>query len=82
MEKINDGGPAFPMVLEHGDGAYTQVFGMSLRDYFAAAALTGILASYSNEQHINSAAVSAKEAYQRADAMIAARNAGDNGNSK
>lgn len=38
-DKINDGGPAFPFA-ENGevDGNY---HGMSLRDYFAAAALKG-----------------------------------------
>ena len=40
MSKIDDGGAAFPLHL-HGD--YAQ--GMTLRDYFAAAALQGLLAS-------------------------------------
>jgi hypothetical protein len=43
---------------------------ITLRDYFAAAALTGILANYRN---IADAAECAKFAYKRADAMIEAR---------
>ncbi len=40
------GGPAFPVVeLNHYDGSICgQYFGMTLRDYFAAAALQGLLA--------------------------------------
>jgi hypothetical protein len=38
---IDDGGPAFPNNDAHGCG-YT---GMTLRDYFAGQALTGILAA-------------------------------------
>jgi hypothetical protein len=39
-EPIDDGGPAFPQ--DCGPRAFP---GMSLRDYFAAAAMTGLLAS-------------------------------------
>ncbi|QUN56106.1 hypothetical protein [Burkholderia cenocepacia] len=39
MSEIKDGGPAFPWG-EHG----THLGGMTLRDYFAAKALTGMLA--------------------------------------
>jgi hypothetical protein len=46
---------------------------MSLRDYFAAAALTGILASYAHQGNIADAVSCAKCAYERADAMIAER---------
>jgi hypothetical protein len=38
-EKINDGGPAFPVQ----DAASWQSHGMTRRDYFAAAAMQGIL---------------------------------------
>jgi hypothetical protein len=46
---------------------------MTLRDWFAGQALAGVLASYSNEQWVNDAETSAKEAYRRADAMLAER---------
>jgi hypothetical protein len=46
---------------------------MGMRDYFAAAALTGILASHAHQGNIADAAACAKCAYERADAMIAER---------
>ena len=65
--KINDGGPAFPADFQ----LYST--GMTLRDYFAAAALQGLMAKYDPEdeleQHI------AKWSYKAADAMIRAREA-------
>lgn len=39
----NDGGPAFPT---HGSIGEVATYGMSLRDYFAAHALQGWLASF------------------------------------
>ena len=72
MNIQNDGGPAFPTPagIQHNDG-------MTLRDYFAAAALQGNLASqsidvgyYDGKDSWNKAA---KEAYQAADAMLKAR---------
>ena len=44
-EKNDDGGAAFPYREDDGMGGYVDHFGMTLRDYFAAAALTGLLAS-------------------------------------
>lgn len=46
MKKPNDGGPAFPS----GDGSTEDIYtpqheGMSLRAYFAAAAMEGMIAS-------------------------------------
>lgn len=38
MTKINDGGPAFPVIWQNAGPD----LGMSLRDYFAAQALVGI----------------------------------------
>lgn len=64
---LNDGGPAFP-----GEG------GMSLRDYFAAAALTGIR-SKSDADDCLSRDRAAYNAYIQADAMIAARESGVQG---
>ena len=62
-----DGGPAFPTLAGQ---AYVGLGGMSLRDWFAGMALQGILASYANLQNIASAEQSAKEAFERADALL------------
>ena len=70
--KINDGGQAFPRAVQFDD-AFINGHGMTLRDYFAAAALQGLMAEYDPEdeleQHI------AKWSYKAADAMIKAREA-------
>ena len=64
--KIDDGGPAFPMSCTR-DGYMPNVpEGMSLRDWFAGQALAGLLANVSNQ-------VDARVAYAIADAMLAAR---------
>jgi len=70
--KIEDGGGAFP----HGDPTHGGDLGMTLRDYFAAAALQGFLAG----RNINALDCSfysfqkaAKSCYGYADAMIEAR---------
>lgn len=66
---MKDGGPAFP------DGRLTSHRGMTLRDYFAAAALTGLLAN-SHDNRINkplslaSALEMAELAYHNADEML------------
>jgi hypothetical protein len=71
--KINDGGPAFPADFQ----LYST--GMTLRDYFAAAALQGNLAGqsidvgyYEGKDAWNKAA---KDAYAVADSMLKAREA-------
>jgi len=87
MNARNDGGPAFPGAWENDsdmnatapDGrvvppmALAHLQGMTLRDYFAAAALTGIVdATF----HYGSPAAEmdrARAAYWQADAMIEAR---------
>lgn len=74
--KIDDGGPAFPVVRIFQDddkGGSYQVFSMSRRDYFAGQALAGILAA--PEQPSSMGAV-ASTAWEAADAMIAARRGG------
>lgn len=67
---IDDGGPAFPF------GFFSP--GMSLRDYIAAHALSGILASPLLTADIPDGTPLAPEAaaaaYRYADAMLAARN--------
>lgn len=80
MEKINDGGPAFPQALavtKDRDG-YESVMdsqdrcvgGMSIRDYFAAKAMNGLISDSTVKDTPDRIA---KGAYAVADAMIRAR---------
>lgn len=71
---VDDGGPAFPTARGR--------LGISLRDYFAAAALTGSISSakysqaafsFANKEDITPYDFHAVWAYRQADAMIAAR---------
>jgi hypothetical protein len=63
---------AFPIVCEHGQRLENSP-GMTLRDYFAAKAMEGMLSSYdcSSLRWANVAA----DAYNVADAMLKARSA-------
>lgn len=71
---IDNGGPAFPDVVKASHG-------MSLRDYFSAKALAGMIASEidgngmmpSNEPIESWLFRTTKKAYEYADAMLAAR---------
>lgn len=72
--------PAFPIV--HPDGQGVQFYGMSLRDYFAAKAVNGLMSneeaiqrfrSMSMTEGFESATLMATAAYQIADAMLAER---------
>lgn len=89
-QKRNDGGSAFPVIAsidphyydddsrQNGDrpGFYTTNTedGMSLRDYFAAAALTGLLVNPKPDSMEAMGAVEcASEAYALADAMLKVR---------
>lgn len=77
----NDGGPAYPttdgaMFETQADG--NSIYrvapgcnGMSLRDYFAAAAITGLLANNMSEQFGD--LMLAREAFLIADAMLQKR---------
>ena len=76
MSNTNTGGPAFPFPaytypngeINHGEG------GASLRDYFAAKAMQGILAgNFPVTKTINADQLVAKSAYIMADAMLKAR---------
>lgn len=72
-EPINTGGPAFPTeaVSVYDTSRYQ---GMTLRDYFAAKAMQGILAGDHPITHgHNPLDVVAEVAYEQADAMIKAR---------
>jgi hypothetical protein len=70
--KTDDGGPAFPND-GYGRQGYPKLDGMTLRDYFAAKAMAGMLA---NPQCCGEHAGFAKESYRYADAMLSARKAG------
>ena len=65
-QPINDGGPAFP---RSATGHCHSQEGMTLRDYFAAAALQGILADGGGASWDDDA----KNAFRAADAMLKAR---------
>lgn len=68
--KIDDGGPAFPVTTDQSPSGAFALPGMTLRDYFAAAALQGMLADPSNGLAARSSAMSA---YIFADAMLTER---------
>jgi len=67
-DKNNDGGPAFPHPVPR-DAWGVEATGMSLRDYFAALALPGVIAAAPNAQRI----AWVTEAYCIADEMLKAR---------
>lgn len=81
MSTPDDGGPAFPMppvgTGDLRDGMTSGSSGMSLRDYFAAKAMAGLIAASGNgdggvdydEESV------AESAYAMADAMLAVRSA-------
>jgi len=66
-QPINDGGPAFPTM---DPNEHYRLMGMTLRDYFAAAALQGML---SDSNIGGSDSQFAESAYAYADAMLKAR---------
>ena len=66
MSKKNDGGPAFPHHFTQDSVGDCK--GMTLRDYFAAKAMQGMVTSRENVSRAG-----ASLAYQMADAMLAAR---------
>mgnify|MGYP000010410147 FL=1 len=77
MSAINDGGPAFPVP---NDANVNNQEGMSIRDYFAAAALAHIGNEYVatgdiTRQAQDHAMQLAAHAYNIADAMLKAREA-------
>jgi hypothetical protein len=76
MNNTNTGGPAFP--FEYFDEQLQRarvMHGMSLRDYFAAKAMQGELASQSPENEYTNLDALAALSYRMADAMIKAREA-------
>ena len=87
MSTTNDGGPAFPQPFQfrHSDGQpmfpteyYKESGGITIRDYFAAAALQGMMAagdkwSWRDTDAEPAPSAVANEAYAIADAMIKER---------
>lgn len=72
MTTIDDGGPAYPTQNEGQTGLVSYHYqGQSLRDAFAMAALTGMLASAGWDE--NSPDSVAEAALKYADAMLKAR---------
>jgi hypothetical protein len=78
---MNDGGPAFPETGERGRAIGGE--GLSARDYFAAAALTGWIVALSRRAQQDGYGDSAcaeyapQLAYTSADAMLEARKQGE-----
>ena len=72
MSNTNTGGPAFPNEGFNGWGKPEE--GMTLRDYFAAKAMQGELASQSPENEYTNLDALAVLSYRMADAMMKARN--------
>ena len=70
MTTKDTGGPAFPYEYKFGDGTAKRAEGMTLRDYFAAKAMQGLLTGCSDPDHVSFA----KWCYEIADAMLAERN--------
>lgn len=67
-DSIDGGGPAFPT-----KGSREEIPGMSLRDYFAAAAITGVMNDLQVTQDEYQNEDVAKACYEIANAMIAER---------
>lgn len=83
MSARDDGGLAFPLHIPAGSLVGNTAYGMSLREYFAACALTGLLAAEANpgasgfpcapHTKEETARPLAQSAYIIADAMLAER---------
>ena len=77
--RIDDGGPAFPTSEYHGGGVSSIKGGLTMRDYFAAAAMQGLamlhasITATDESVPIPPEIIAAKAAYDMADAMLAVR---------
>ena len=71
MSKTDTGVPAFPLHPEIRPSLDTEWCGMTLRDYFAAKAMLGLLAGFT--EGVPPADVTAEAAYSYADAMLKVR---------
>lgn len=82
MSSFNNGGPAFPVPLNPGEPwrGMGQCDGMTLRDYFAAKIIGGMMADPTcrseGEGWGNFCEAMAEQAYDLSDAMLAAREKG------
>jgi hypothetical protein len=74
MNEIKDGGPAFPTTQYVGGISPTgHSGGMTLRDYFAAKAMQGLIAQSMGTALGSNPKLAAEHAYATADAMLKAR---------
>jgi len=74
MNEPKTGGPAFPVLKHYANGHIEQVAeGMTLRDYFAAKAIQGMLASTVGDETWGAPNDAAVTAYVYADAMLKVR---------
>lgn len=77
MDKIKDGGPAFPHPGGASDSTVQEShLGLSLRDYFATSAMNAFYSSFdcrNADMHPLSVAEDAKVFFMIADAMLKAR---------
>ena len=73
----NNGEPAFPVFPETATGHAAAFRGMTLRDYFAAKAMQGMVSVQYGSRRTE---VWAKDAYELADAMLKAREVGNENN--
>jgi hypothetical protein len=74
MSNTNTGGPAFPVQSVYIEDQATNSHGMTLRDYFAAKAMQGIIASEQlGDENFATLEMYARDAYKYADAMLKAR---------
>jgi len=71
MSTPNSGGAAFPCAGKDGMGLHYLQKGMTLRDWFAGQALSGLMASPADTS--NALEWAPEEAYAIADAMLDAR---------
>jgi len=79
-KRVEDGGPAFPLPAEsnpYGDPqmVHSHGYGMSLRDYFAAAAMPAMIGQF-GQINENTMQLASGDAYKYADAMLRARSEG------
>ena len=74
MSNTNTGGPAFPGLHPSAECRY-QDEGMTLRDYFAAKAIQGLLSATLTPNTVWSQDEAAETAYNVADSMLKAREA-------
>lgn len=75
MSKTNTGGSAFPYsaLMPSGPTMFADSEGMTLRDYFAAKAMQGLLELAPKDKQQWTNKLTAETAYKMADAMLEAR---------